>query len=110
MADDDDARDERLGRLLEVEPLDDVARRRLVSTAMRSAAAPAPTRSGVRGARRLGAVASVVVVLVAGVSYLALRGDDGTAPSAGSRSPRATTAPVAGSSEPAPPTTWATAD
>ncbi len=107
MADDDDARDERLGRLLEVEPLDEVARRRLVSTAMRSTAAPAGTRSGVPAGGRLIAAASVVAILVAGIGYLALRGDDGTAPSASSRRPQATTAPVAGSSDQVAPTTQA---
>jgi hypothetical protein len=103
---DDDARDERLGRLLEVEPLDDVARRRLVSTAMRSAGAPARIRSG----GRFVAAASAVAILVAGISYLALRGDDGTAPSASARRAPATTAPVAERFGPAAPSGQANAD
>ena len=47
MADDDDARDERLGRLLEVEPLDEVARPSAGQHRdARRTAAPAATRSG----------------------------------------------------------------
>ena len=51
---DDDTRDERLGRLLEVEPLDELARRRLVTTAMRGVGAPGaepPRRPGAEPAR-----------------------------------------------------------
>ena len=110
MADDDDARDEGLGRLLEVEGLDEVARRRLVSTAMRSAGAPARTRSGMPAGGRFVAAASVVVILVVGLGYLAFRGDDGTAPSASSQRPLATTTPVAESSPPEEPTAQADAD
>ena len=77
---DDDTRDERLGRLLEVEPLDEVARRRLVTTAMRASAPPARSR--------LVAAAAVVAIVVAGgIGYLALRGSDSTAPSASSARP-----------------------
>jgi hypothetical protein len=107
---DDDARDERLGRLLEVEPLDEVARRRLVSTAMRATGEPAATRSGVHAGGRFVAAASVVAILVVGIGYLALRGDDGTAPNASSPRPQTTTAPVAGSSDRVAPTTQAPSD
>ena len=103
---DDDARDERLGRLLEVEPLDEVARRRLVNTAMRSAAPPARRRLAVPGGTRVVAAAAVVAIVVAGVGFLALRGNDSTAPSARPARPQATT-PVAGSSAKAAPTTQA---
>jgi hypothetical protein len=103
---DDDARDERLGRLLEVEPLDEVARRRLVSAAMRSAAPPARRRFAVPGGNRFVAAAAVVAILVAGIGFLALRGNDSTAPSASPSRPRVTT-PVAGSSAKAAPTSQA---
>ena len=88
---DDDARDERLGRLLEVEPLDELARRRLVSTAMR---ASARRKTGSPCSRsRFAAAASVVVIVVAGgIGYLALRGNDSTAPSASSQRPKASAA------------------
>jgi len=75
----EDARDERLGRMLEVEPLDDVSRRRLVRTAMQ-ASEPAATP---RRAWRLVAAASVVAVVVAGgVTYLATRDTTTTQPTA----------------------------
>lgn len=75
----DDARDERLGHMLEVEPLDDLSRRRLVRTAM-AASEPAgtPTRTW-----RLVAAASLVAVVVAGgVTYLATRETSTTQPTA----------------------------
>ena len=75
----DDARDERLGRMLEVEPLDDVSRRRLVRTAMQ-ASEPATTP---RRTWRLVAAASLVAVVVAGgVTYLATRDTSTTQPTA----------------------------
>ncbi len=80
---DDDTRDEHLGRLLEVEPLDELARRRLVTTAMRASAPPARSRFAGQARSRLVAVAAVAaVVVVGGLSYLAFRGNDSTAPSA----------------------------
>jgi hypothetical protein len=80
---DDDRRDERLGRLLEVEPLDELSRRRLVATAMQASAPPARSRLAGMARSRLAAAAAVVaIVVVGGFSYLALRGSDSTAPSA----------------------------
>jgi hypothetical protein len=65
----DGSRDRRLASMLEVEPLDDVTRRRLVGTAMQSAG------SGARRARLLVVAAAVVLVVVAGGSILiGLRG------------------------------------
>jgi len=64
---DDDARDERLAAWLEPEPLDDVTRRRLVSTAMRE------TRSS-RAVRWIATAAAIVVVLVGGLALLTARG------------------------------------
>jgi hypothetical protein len=93
---DDDPRDERLGKLLEVEPLDELARRRLVSTAMRASAPPARSRLAGQARNRLVAVAAVAaVVVVGGLSYLALRGNDNAAPSAASA---LTTSPATASS------------
>ncbi len=73
----DDARDERVAALLAVDPLDDVTRRRLVSTAIRSTGTA-------RHARRLiGAAAAVVVLVVgAGVVVAVGNGDDSTTSSA----------------------------
>jgi hypothetical protein len=73
----DGARDERMAARLAVEPLDDVTRRRLVNTAIRSTGTA-------RHARRLiGAAAAVVVLVVgAGVVVAVGSGDDGTTPSA----------------------------
>ena len=64
---DDDARDERLAAWLESEPLDDVTRRRLVSTAMRE------TRSS-RAVRWIATAAAIVVVLVGGLALLTAQG------------------------------------
>jgi hypothetical protein len=64
---DDDARDERLAAWLEPEPLDDVTRRRLVSTAMRD------TRSS-RAVRWIATAAAIVVVLVGGLALITARG------------------------------------
>ena len=73
----DDARDERVAALLAVDPLDDVTRRRLVSTAIRSTGTA-------RHARRLiGAAAAVVLLVVgAGVVVAVGNGDDSTTSSA----------------------------
>jgi hypothetical protein len=72
-----DDRDERVAAFLAVEPLDDVTRRRLVNTAIRSTGTA-------RQARRLIAAAAAVVVLVvgAGVVVAVGGGDDSTTPSA----------------------------
>ena len=64
---DDDARDERLAAWLEPEPLDDVTRRRLVSTAMRE------TRPS-HAVRWIAAAAAIVVVLVGGLALLTANG------------------------------------
>lgn len=64
---DDDARDERLAAWLEPEPLDDVTRRRLVSTAMRQ------SRDS-RSARWIATAAAIVVVLVVGLALITARG------------------------------------
>ena len=69
-----DERDERVAALLAVEPLDDVARRRLVSTALRSTGTA-------RQARRLMAAAAVVVVLVAGAGVVIAVGGGGNSTS-----------------------------
>jgi hypothetical protein len=73
----DDARDERLHELLEVEPLDELTRRRLVTAALRESA-PA-SRS-----RRWVAVAAIVVALViaGGIALIATRGSNDNAPTA----------------------------
>jgi hypothetical protein len=62
----DDARDESLGVLLEVEPLDEITRRRLVSTALGTTA---PDRR-----LRWIAAAAIVVVLVGGLVVLVASG------------------------------------
>jgi hypothetical protein len=61
--DESDERDARMAALLAVEPLDDVTRRRLVNTAIRST-------GSARQARRLIAAAAVVLVLVAGAGVV----------------------------------------
>jgi hypothetical protein len=73
---DADERDEHMAALLAVEPLDDVTRRRLVNTAIRS------TRTA-RRARRLVAAAAAVVVLIVGVGVVvAVGGGNETSPTA----------------------------
>ena len=76
MADDDRSPD--VAARLEVEPLDDVTRRRLVTNALReSDAAPAPANTHpMRAWRWLAAAAVVVVVLVGGLAVLASNGGD----------------------------------
>jgi hypothetical protein len=79
MADDDraDARDDQVAQWLEVEPLDELTRRRLVSTALREGAAappaPAPARSS-HAWQWLSAAAVIVVVLVVGLALLTADG------------------------------------
>jgi hypothetical protein len=82
MADDDrpDAPDGTIAEWLEVEPLDDVTRRRLVSNALRGSEQPAaptaptaPTRSPARAWRWVAAAAAVVVV-VGGIALVAADG------------------------------------
>jgi hypothetical protein len=67
MADDrpDDQRDERIATWLEPEPLDELTRRRLVATAMRTPA-EAPTPVASRRAWRWIATAAVIVVVLVG--------------------------------------------
>ena len=93
---DDDARDERLAGLLDVEPLDDLSRRRLVSNALSASAPPAH-----RTARLVVAAALVAAVVAGGITYLALRGGDSSRPTA-ARVPRPpAAAPLTGASKPA---------
>ncbi len=82
---DDDARDERLAGseperlrgLLDVEPLDELTRRRLVTTAVRASAPPSRSRRWVAAA-----AAVVVLVIGGGVALLVAGGDDTTTPTA----------------------------
>ena len=69
---DDDPRDERLGAWLEIAPLDEVTRRRLVSTAV--AAAAADRRAPLHAARWIAAAAAIVVSLVVGLALLTAHG------------------------------------
>src|SRR5436190_669551 len=93
MADNGDARDERLAGLLDVEPLDDLTRRRLVSTALRTSA-PAARGSGAVRSRRLVAAAAIVgLVCAAGVGYLLARGDGSSTTTTASRDRAAPTSP-----------------
>jgi len=74
---DDDARDERLGVWLEVEPLDEVTRRRLVSRALAStalASTSVPSTRPSHAARWIAVAASIVVILVAAVALLTAPG------------------------------------
>jgi hypothetical protein len=90
---DDDARDERIRASLEVEPLDDVTRRRLVSTALAATGAEssgsAPARPS-RAARWIAVAAAIVVVLVAALALVtAPGGNDEQQASTPPRSPAA---------------------
>ncbi len=69
---DDDPRDDRLGAWLEVAPLDDVTRRRLVSTALASSGPR--RRTPAHAARWIVAAAAIVVVLVLGLALLTAPG------------------------------------
>jgi hypothetical protein len=80
---DDDRRDERIGAWLETEPLDDVTRRRLVSTAVRDleTAGAVPEREAGRGGHRpslalrwIATAAALVALLVGGLALLTARG------------------------------------
>jgi hypothetical protein len=94
MAENGDARDERIAGLLDVEPLDELTRHRLVSTAVRASAPPTT-----RVSRRLVAAAAIAAVaIVAGLGYLVSRDDDTTGTTA-SRDQSAPTTPAAGASE-----------
>lgn len=101
MADDEraDARDPQVATWLEVEPLDDVTRRRLVSTALREGAAPeapAPARPS-KAWRWIAAAAVIVVVLVAGLALLTANGGhderQATRRTAAEATPKATEGP-----------------
>jgi len=74
---DDGARDDRLAGLLEVEPLDDVTRRRLVSTALRASSPPAR-----RTSRLVAAVAAATLVVAGGIGLLVVSDDGGSVPTA----------------------------
>ena len=71
---DDDLRDERIGAWLETEPLDEVTRRRLVSTAMRErdTAAPVPEGDDRRSSLTLRWIATAAVIVALLVGALAL--------------------------------------
>jgi hypothetical protein len=88
MADDDRSPD--VAAWLEVDPLDDVTRRRLVSTALREseAAIAPPTAQPSRTWRWLAAAAVIVILLVGGLAILTSEGGNDT-PTA-SRQDRAT--------------------
>jgi hypothetical protein len=75
----DDERDPQVAQWLAAEPLDDLSRRRLVTTAMReseSYADPAPPRAArsSRAWRWIAAAAAVVVVLAVGLALLSANG------------------------------------
>ena len=96
MSDDDidhgepDARDERVAALLEVPPLDDLTRRRLVRSALAGAAPAAP------GTRFLRVAAVVVgVAVVGGAAALALRDDGGNGTDTADRAAAPTVAEAA---------------
>jgi hypothetical protein len=84
----DDRRDEGLAALLAVEPLDQLTRRRLVTTAVR--AAPARPRW------RLAAAAAAVILVAAG-TVVAVTGSDGPSPARRAGAPTVTPRPPAGS-------------
>jgi hypothetical protein len=72
-----DPRDERLRELLEVEPLDDVTRQRLVKGALDATAPPATRRERSRASGWLTAAAAAVVVVALGGGIAALVSRDG---------------------------------
>jgi hypothetical protein len=84
----DDRRDEGLAALLAVEPLDQLTRRRLVTTAVR--AAPARPRW------RLAAAAAAVILVAAG-TVVAVTGSDGPSPARRADAPTVAPRPPAGS-------------
>jgi hypothetical protein len=105
MADDDrpDARDEQVAGWLAVEPLDDVTRRRLVSTAMRETAAPPSSRPS-RAWRWIAAAAAIVVLVVGGLALLtADGGNDEQQASTPARTPEAAAGSAAPKTASAPP-------
>ena len=65
---DDDRRDQRISEWLETEPLDDVTRRRLVSTALRERRGPS------RALRWIATAAAIVALLVGGLVLFTARG------------------------------------
>jgi hypothetical protein len=99
MADDDrsDERDPEVAAWLAVDPLDEVTRRRLVSTALREGAPAAPARPTSRAWRWIAAAAAVVVL---GVGALAIvtadGGNDATTASRAPSSEGVAVAPKAG--------------
>jgi hypothetical protein len=93
--DDDDRRDERLGEMLEVPPLDDVTRRRLVRRALDE-----PSVSPAR-ARRAWAVVAAAAVVVVGVfaAAVVLRDDGGDTTAADRDRTEKTNEPTAGAAD-----------
>lgn len=71
---DDDRRDERIGAWLETEPLDDVTRRRLVSTALRERDAGPERQGPSRALRWIATAAAIVALLVGGLALFTARG------------------------------------
>ncbi len=88
----DDGRDPRIAGLLEVEPLDEVTRARLVRTALAGADEPSTGHEGVQDPERsperkalaaiLSVAAALLVVLVVGLAVLVPRGSDDPGPTA----------------------------
>jgi hypothetical protein len=91
MADDDplDERDERVGSLLEVEPLDEATRHRLVSTAMNAAG---PSRT----IRWVAVAAAVIVLAVIGFAVVSRSGGNDDQAASRAPNPAALGVPAAG--------------
>jgi hypothetical protein len=92
---DDSTRDERLAGLLEVEPLDELTRRRLVGTALRASAPPARETG-----RLIAAVAAATLLVAGGLGLLAVTDDGGSVPTA--NRPQRAEEPLDRSTEAAP--------
>ncbi len=105
MADDDrpDARDPEVGAWLDVEALDDVTRRRLVTTALRESAPPEVAPRPSRAWRWIAAAAAVVVVAIGTLAVVTAEGGNDeqqatrterSSVDAGAAAPKAASAPV----------------
>jgi hypothetical protein len=92
-----DDRDPRLRELLDVEPLDDVTRRRLVRTALDATQAPpAPRRTVARHWLPVAAAAALVLVVGGVVTAYVRSGDETDVDASKSSEPTAMEAPAAG--------------